>query len=496
MGSVGLMVQTNFNASDGASLAAVLLDISSGADAATNTAYAITLTQAISAANETVSLGNGSSVTLQGSFPFIINAFTVTGTLIADLNYTGTVTLNNGVFNNFSLTTTGGTIVSGLYTGAVLGTVDDGGDAVINNGSITSNGGFDAVSLSTGTVQNGWNGPATALISGTAGGVLLQTSGLVQNGGSIIGGGSTTAGVFMGAGTVMNGQIGDLGARIAGGVNGIQVTGAGVVANDGTIVGNTSDAVYLGSGTVTNGQLGALTALISGGTADNGVWIGTGLGTVINFGSIGGGGASGVLLSAGGTVSNGTTSDTAARITGAFEGVLIAAAGALFNDGTIDAIGNDATQSVIGAFLEHGGSIGNATAASLIKGKEWGAIVEAAAGTVTNLGLIQASAASGLGVDLTAGGTIVNGSTAGSAATISGQFDGVRISAGIAGAGATVLNDGTISGTVGVDFASGPTPAWLLQVRTRVAGEGERKSEYRGESSNLASHGSRTDGRG
>jgi len=454
------MVQTNFSASDGPSLAAVLLDIGSGADSATNTAYAITLTQALSAASESVSLKSGSSVSLQGTAPFIFDTLTVTGSLVTDLNFTGTVTLNNGVFNNVTLTGNGsGTTVAGVYTGSVLGTLGDGGDIAINNGIIHNNTNFTAVAFSTGTVQNGWNGPVTAEITATAGGVLLETSGLVQNGGTILVSGPATAAVFLGAGTVDNGQIGDTGATIEGNSNGVEITGAGLLANDGTILGDNSDAVYLGSGTVTNGQIGDFTALISGGTADNGVWINSGLGTVANFATILSGGASGVFLNAGGTVTNGTSTDSAALISGAFEGVLLGASGTLRNDGTVEAAGNDAAQSVIGAFLENGGSIGNATTAAAIQGLDWGGLVEGAAGTVTNLGLIQASSAAGLGVDLEAGGSIVNGPSPESAATISGGFDGVRIAAGSPGSGAAVVNGGTISGAVAVDFATGLTAA-------------------------------------
>ncbi len=453
------MVQTSFTAGDGTTLASVLLDISSGADAAINTAYTITMTQAILAASESVSLESGSSVTLEGSFPFIINAFTVTGSLISDLNFSGTVTLDNGIFNNDSLTTnSGGTIVSGLYTGTVLGTSGDAGDSAINSGTISYTGPYAAVQFGSGTVQNGWNGPATALISGAAAGVYLQGSGLVQNGGSIGASGVSAAGVFItDAGTVDNGQIGDAGAAISGGLDGVSILGAGVIVNDGSLAGSASDGVYLGSGTVTNGQLGDSTALISGGTADSALRIATGLGTVANFGTITSTGTYGVLLSDGGTIANGATDDTAAQIIGAYDGVLLTAAGDLTNDGTVQANGSDATNDVIGVWLANGGSIGNASTAAVISGLEWGALVEGAVGTITNLGSIQAGAAAGLGVDLTAGGTVVNGTGAGAAASIAGGYDGVRISAGAAGAGASVVNDGTITGNVGVDFRSGTT---------------------------------------
>lgn len=265
-----MAITTTFGAGTGAGLSTVLLDIGSGADAAANTAYTITLTGAIFASSASVSLQSGSSVTLAGPYTLTVPAFAVTGTVITDLNFTGTITLVNGVFDNFALATnSGGTIVAGLYTGAVLGTPGDAGDTAINSGTITYGGIYAAIELDSGTIQNGWNGPASALVSGAAGGVLLQNSGLVRNGGTIISSGTTSAAVFLGAGTVDNGQTGNIGARVSGGQNGVEIVGAGVVSNDGTITGVASDAVYLGSGTVTNGEIGDLTARISGGSAGN-----------------------------------------------------------------------------------------------------------------------------------------------------------------------------------------------------------------------------------
>ena len=338
-----------------------------------------------------------------------------------------------------------------MYTGAVLGTTGDGGDVAINDGSITFIGTFAAITLDTGTVQNGWNGPATALVSGVAGGVALLTGGLVQNGGTIIASGSDTVGVFLGAGTVDNGQIGDTGALISGTADGVVITGAGTVDNDATITGVASDAVYLGSGNVTNGQLGDATALIDGGPSDNGVWIGAGIGTVANFGIITGGGAAGVFLQDGGTVANGAASDTAALISGPFEGVLLEGPGSLLNYGTVQANGATTRRDrrlPVGRRHDReperrgGDRSGNSGAPSS----------RARQVIVSNLGSIEASDTAGLGVDLTVGGTVINGLTAGSTATISGGFDGVRISGGVPGAGASVQNDGTIIGGEGVDF--------------------------------------------
>jgi hypothetical protein len=447
------MPQTSFSVASGGSLATVLADIGSGTDAAADTAYLITLTASISllsppTPSASVSLQSGASVTLQGPYALIVSAFAVTGTLTTDLNFTGTVTLDNGGFINDAVTTVGGVATAGIDTGAVLGTTGDGGDSVVNDGTIQYGGTYAAVELDTGTVQNGWDGTAAALVTGAAVGVQFNTSGLLQNGGTIVATGTGTTAVYLAAGTVDNGQLSQTGALITGGRNGVEIAGAGLVVNDGSIIGGTADAVYLGKGSVQNGAIGDTTARIDGGPADNGVWIGAG--TVDNYATISGGGAAGVLLAAGGTVSN---LGTAALVSGLYEGVLLDTAGALFNDGTVQAAGDTSSTNAIGAFLVDGGTIDNTGTAALLTGPTYGAVIEGAAGTVSNLGTMQASGASGIGVALYAGGTIVNAA----GASISGNYDGVALGAGPAGA--LVRNSGTIEGFFGVDFQGIATPA-------------------------------------
>ena len=454
------MVQTSFSVGDASDFTTALADISSGGtDAAVDTSYTITATAGFVASGG-VTLDVGSSVTLESSYVLVTPSLGVTGTIDTDLNFTGTIVLDDGLLNNPAISLNGTTVVAGLFSGTVLGTAGDAGDTAVNSGTIVANGSYAAVQLYTGLVQNGWNGPAAAYVTGIPGGVFLLTSGLVQNGGTIIGSGSASTGVYLGAGTVDNGQITDTTALISGAGFGVDVAGAGTLTNDGTVFGIADSAVYLGNGSVTNGQLGGTAALIQGGSAGVGVWIGSGgLGTVTNFATIVGGGFSGVYLQSGGTVTNGAPTDTDAKITGFFEGVVTgtsASAGSVLNYATIVADGSDATNPVIGVLLQSGGTIDNLTQAALIYGRDWGAAVKYGVGTVTNLGTIQAAAAAGLGVDLVAGGTIINGTSAGAAAMIIGGStapgDGVRIGAGTAGAGALVLNDGMIQGWVGVDF--------------------------------------------
>ena len=458
------MVQTNFTVSSAGSLTTVLNEISvGGTDAAANTSYTIDVAAGI-LATASATLEAGSSVTLEGTYPFIASLSLTTGAIDTDLNFSGTLTLNNGEWINPAISVSNtGTVVAGLFSGSVLGTSGDNGDVAINNGTIVSDGPNAAIQFFTGTVQNGWNGASGALIQGVTNGVDLQVSGLVQNGGTITASGAPgSTAVYLGAGVVDNGQVSDTTAEISGSGVGIYITGPGGVDNAGTIIGSAYGAIYLGSGYVTNG-LGATSALIQSG--GYGIWIGTigGAGTVTNFGSvIGGPKSNAVFLGTGGTVTNGAAADTTALISGGYQGVLLGAAGSVLNDASIQATGAG-TQAVIGVFLEAGGTIGNLTPAASIYGKQWGAIVEGGAGYVTNLGTVRASASLGLGVDLTAGGTVTNGSGSDSTALIVGgtgvTADGVRIAAGSGNSGALVQNDGTIEGAVGVDFQSGTPEA-------------------------------------
>jgi fibronectin-binding autotransporter adhesin len=462
------MVQTYFPVTDEADFDSALTAISNGGTAAAiNTSYTIALTGLpIGLTNDALlDLETGSTLLLEGA---ALNAsgvtFTATGAMTLDLNFTGTITLDGGSVDNVALTTnSGGTVTAGYYTGQIVGTPGDGGDTAINDGTITFSGASGAVDFDTGLVQNGWDGTTAALISGTAIGVEIDTSGTVQNAGTIsafIPPDDTGIGVYLGAGTVDNGTDTHNAALITADDFGVEIIGTGLVDNDGTISGAAGAGVYLGSGTIDNGDSADITATITS-TSGDAAWVGDGTGIVANFGTISASGGVAVYLEAGGTLTNGSTADTAATVTGAFEGALVgqpgsAFAGTIDNYGTITANGDDSLNSVIGVFLENGGSLDDLGTASAVNGVDWGVLVEGAAGSVQNAGTISASGTAGLGVDLTLGGTVDN---VGATATIDGTYDGVRIAGGAAGAGALVDNQGTIIGAVGVDFATGNVEA-------------------------------------
>lgn len=73
--------------------------------------------------------------------------------------------------------------------------------------------------------------------------------------------------------------------------------------------------------------------------------------------------------------------------------------------------------------------------------------------TLSNFGTIEASAAAGDGIDLTAGGLVINGQSGSSGGFVSGNANGVLL-----GATATVVNYGTITGRYdGIDLSAGGT---------------------------------------
>ncbi|MGC2412054.1 MAG: hypothetical protein WA459_05075 [Stellaceae bacterium] len=238
--------------------------------------------------------------------------------------------------------------------------------------------------------------------------------------------------------------------------NGIYLVKTSRVTNTGTIEATggyygVGVNLYAG-GSVTNGAPGATTALISG--YYDGVLIVHAAGTVVNDGKItatGTGGLGvffpdiGVVLDDGGRVTNGGPGATAALISGARGGVLIGAVpGTVFNDGKITGTGANG----VGVQLDDGGKITNGAGVptALISGYTDGVEVFAASGTVANDGTVAGTGASGVGVQLNAGGSVTNGGSAAPAALISGNYNGVYVGA-IAG---TVVNDGTVNGGSGV----------------------------------------------
>ncbi|HEX3881554.1 MAG TPA: hypothetical protein VHW66_02745 [Stellaceae bacterium] len=366
-----------------------------------------------------------------------------------ELDYGGTVT-------NGSPTSTAALIEG--YTGVRL----VGHGAVYNYGAITGTG-SEGVELSDGSVTNGATNDSTATIGGYYYGVRIDSPvGAVVNFGTIEATGTEVyggnAGVALFAGFVINGAANDLAATISGYSYGVRVYGAaGVVVNFGAIEGSATAVAYVyhpsgvylaDGGTVINGPGGATTAVIGG---LNGVVISGAAGTVTNYAAIEGSNRSsgnGVVLAYGGTVTNGANVGATATIQGYVGVYVISATGAVTNFGTV--LGGHGYGT--GVYMRSAGILTN-EAGALIEGGEgvlfgvgtYGTV--STYGTLLNYGTIATlpGAPHGLGIGVgIIGGTVVNGASGFSNATISGFRVGI---ASQVYAPTTITNFGTVENT-------------------------------------------------
>jgi hypothetical protein len=285
--------------------------------------------------------------------------------------------------------------------------------------------------------------------------IVAGAAGTVTNFGTILGGAISktfTAGIeLLDGGRVTNGSPQDTEALIRGN-RAVVIGGAavGTVINFGTIYGYAVGVgVYLGDGGVlTNGSTIDTKALIFGG---NGVLASSkAAATIRNFGTIEDDGIAGhqagVNLKAGGSVTNGSAADTAATIAGDYAGVgVTTAAGTVTNFGFIESVSNG-TQSSAGVYLTAGGLVTNGSTKDTGAGitGNVGVLTQVAAATVINDGYVGGAGTMGVGVDLEAGGLVTNGSMKDTSARINGT-----VGAKINGTG-VLTNFGTITGTGGV----------------------------------------------
>ncbi len=373
-----------------------------------------------------------------------------------------------------------GRTISAGYTGGITLAAADNPLTVTATGSVGS---IDAAALATvGTadwVIGNAGTIAAAGISKASVGILLAGSGastISNQAGAAISGGQF--GIYgLKAATLANaGAISATGAATAVGV----VLGTGAVANAGTILGSRYGTYFIGTGTVSNtgsisGTTNAGVVLNGGGRVENtgpaaqitgqrlGVYLFAG-GSVSNTGSIGATGTAGygALLKAGGTLDNGAGGtisggragviatgtvvsplNNAGALSGGTYGAGIAGAAASFTN----AAGGAITGGVVGVLATSGGGVGNA---GNIIGR-FGVLVTTAVGVVTNSGSVasagkssgQAPEAVGAGIQLRAGGTIVNEA----GGRISGYWIGAQVGSfnGNNANGGAVLNAGVIT---------------------------------------------------
>ncbi len=193
------------------------------------------------------------------------------------------------------------------------------------------------------------------------------------------------------------------------------------ISNAGTIAAPAGTAISLSSGgSVANLSGGLITGGLYGIEFSN-----RAAGTVTNSGTIAAisnGGGVGVFLADGGVVSNGDATHTNALIEGYTAGIRSAGANsAVVNDGTVIGTGT----SSLGVYLLDGGHITNGSSSdtnATIIGVYRGVEVTIGTATVTNYGRIIAASTGSTShaVHIDASGTVINGTTADTSASIIG----------------------------------------------------------------------------
>lgn len=301
---------------------------------------------------------------------------------------------------------------------------------VSNYGTLNGHAGAAGADLTAGgSISNALAG----VIAGGVFGIDMTTSaGAVTNRGTIVAAASGNA-VDLGVGGSVNNASGGL---IAAGHYAVDITNrAGTVINQGTIAATGSGGLAIdltAGGIVVNQSAGALIAETQNGAftpSDNdGISIGGGLGTVVNFGTIVGRRDLGVYLAAGGFIAN------SSGLIDGIRGVYIrGATGSVSNAGTI-------TGSYLGVYI----SSGQITNSGLIDGS-FGAYIKGGSAVLGNAGTIIGT--SGAGVDLVGGGTVVDSGTVVGGAGVAIALDGTGNNRLIIAPGYRIVGSATAAGS-------------------------------------------------
>jgi hypothetical protein len=368
--------------------------------------------------------GGNSGVFIQGSIGTVTNSGTITGTAASGINLVA-----------------GGTVID-------AGTVSGAGTAILFGGN-----GPNRLVLDPGYHFDG------VVVGGTSSGVTNTLElGSASSAGTLSGALSTEfvnltrVVVDAGAQWTLSGDdslgtgvaLVDFGTLI----NASTISGSGeLIVDQGSLFnfGSIEVTVTLASGGYLNNETSGTIA--PGGIAVFGTLAG---GTVVNSGAIAGTSGGGVVLSAGGTVVN-----IAGLIEGSAGVDIYGTAGVVINSGAIVATGSFDNGVILGA----GGFVGNA---GLIEGFG-GVEIYGTVGTVANSGTIAGTA--GFGINLVAGGTVIDSGTirggGGTAITFGGTGrnllvleHGYEISGVVVGSG-SATNTVELAGSVGAAVTVG-----------------------------------------
>ncbi|MBA3812609.1 MAG: hypothetical protein H0X27_13400 [Caulobacteraceae bacterium] len=422
------------------------------------------------AGDTTASIVRGGGVAMSGGVSTVKNFGTIQG-----YGRPG----SSGVYISSGLVTNGGATATEARIEGYTGVIISGAATVTNFGVITGDGAAGISFFNGGSLTNGTDIDRHALVEGYSGVVVSSTAGTIANFGTIQGldvGGSGRYGVLLHfGGSVTNGSSTDRSALVQGDQGVLTQRVASTVVNFGTILGegayNRGAVVLYAGGSVTNGSDLDGTALIEGAS---GVQIEGGAGTIRNFGTIRATGAygAGLVLFAGGSLTNGSAADGAALIEGGLSVGLFGAAATNF--GTISGVGApDGT----GVYLHSGSTLTNGAsghAGALVQG--YLGVRVSGTGTVTNFGTIRGMGAPAVYFASSADTLIVEAGCAFEGAVLGGggtlELDtGVGALTGLL-AGGNVTVSGSMAATTFSDFATveiGPSATFASSGAVTIA---------------------------
>ena len=372
-------------------------------------------------------------------------------------------------------------LISAYGTNGV-GIILSAGGRVTNDGTVFGDvggvkiQGANATLANYGTIKNRASAPFGVSLDGFLGNFVTNTGyiedNVIETGapGTLVNSGTIVGSVSIGhSGIVTNGVSGSTAAQIDGFFTNI-TGGVGTITNYGTISGFFEGVDLSAGGVVNNAQPGAV--ITTGNSGQEGIFIGGYTqGTVTNLGTVEVNGSVGVavnLATAGGTLTNGSTSVSTALIEFATQtegfGVYSSPVASITNYGTISA--------GTGIFLKSGGNAFNTGSAARIAAEFTGINLPGASptDTVVNTGTVDADGLannkyiSSYGVRIETG-SIVNGGTAATQALIIADPTGLDTptapvpmhSFGVEFvAGGNLTNYGTVAGARGgVDISAG-----------------------------------------
>ena len=453
-------------------------------------------------------LGNGAGLVVNGASGGTIAGSIITaGTAVYASNSSPTSISNSGTISGalYGVNLNNSSVSSGITSSGLI----SGGTAGINvDGTSTISGAAAILIQNGGTVSGGIT--SSGLISGTVIGIRLNSNSTVDNinntttgtiSGIIYGG---NAGIFLSHGTVSGGVTNNAGGTISGGNNGIFLYSAstvtGGISNSGTISGSNYSGIRLYSssaGNITNnvgGKISGVTGIFLsshstvGGITSSGLISGSTAGINVDATSTISG-ATGILISTGGSVSGGITSsglisgnnggnggygikiqgagsvdaitnNPGGTISGGSRGIYVSygtISGAITNNGLIQGLAGNAIYIYSGSV----GSINNTTSGKISGSSGIVLNMGTVSGGITNSGTISGVNSTGTygeGIELYTNSTVSGGIT--NSGMISGKQHGISIIGNSSGAlGSTVrggiANSGTISGgTTGIRVIS------------------------------------------